>query len=154
MQPERQGQDCDSVFPTDSYQIFFQHLRIRPYSLASNGGYFQKAKERFVPVPFSTADPAKSVAHFLICFAKSDRDPIAMGLPVFIAMISSSELFGMLMDTGRRTASEISFKATSPRERERLMSTFTLPAGRLYCSNRSTYRDRSRSAGTSGVATR
>src|SRR5208337_3505146 len=103
--------------------------------------HFQKTNPRFATVPASAADPARVVAHFRICFAKSECDPGGIGLPVFIAFISSSELLGMVTATGSRIAFAISSSVTSPLERKRLMTTFTLLGGKSYCSNLSTWRE-------------
>src|SRR5208337_4525544 len=46
--------------------------------------HFQKANPRFATVPSAAADPARVAAHFRICFAKSERDPGGIGLPVFM----------------------------------------------------------------------
>src|SRR5664279_5207915 len=109
-------------------------LGLRP----SRYRHFQNANSRFVAVPSPATGPPRLMAHFRSCFAKSERDPGAIGLPVFIAVISSAELLGMVSATGSLTALAISSRVTSPLERKRLMTTFTLPGGKLYCSNLST----------------
>src|ERR1035438_5930869 len=99
---------------------------------------FQNANPRLVAVPFSVAGPARLVAHFRNCLAKSERDAGIIGLPVFIALINSTELLGIVSATGSLTALAIPSRVTSPWERKRLMTIFTLPGGKLYCSRLST----------------
>src|ERR1035437_6933284 len=105
---------------------------------------FQNANARFVAVPFSAtaAGSARLVVHFRICLANSERDSGVTGLPVFIAVINSVELFGMVIATGSLTALAIPSSVTSPWERKRLMTTLTLPGGKLYCSKLSRSEER------------
>ena len=98
----------------------------------------QNEKPRFAAVASSVAGPARLVAQFRICLANSERDAGVIGLPVFIAVINSAELLGMVSATGSLTALAIPPRSTSPLERKRLMTTFILPGGKLYCNNLST----------------
>ncbi len=60
----------------------------------------QNENPRFAAVPSSVAGPARLVAQFRICLANSERDAGVIGLPVFIAVINSAELLGMVSATG------------------------------------------------------